>query len=289
MKRNLDRQIGDYITAMPSLPTSLFKVMELCNSPSHQVSPADINQVISLDPVLTGRILKLLNSAYYGLSRRTTSLARAIILLGINTVKNIVLSSTVIETLAKRKNFKSLDMEGFWQHSLCVGVSSKLLARERGIHISLWEEYFTAGLLHDIGKIPLNHILGEEYLLTIGAADTGRISLYRTEESTLGLNHCAAGAMIVDFWKLTGSVREIIIHHHQYPKEGDSPYRDILFNVAAANYFAVSRGIGFAGDRWPEEIPPLVWEVLGTGPDVFDRIAAEVNREIEKARVFLML
>jgi putative nucleotidyltransferase with HDIG domain len=271
---------------MPSLPTSLFKVMELCNSP--QVNPADINQVISLDPVLAGQVLKLLNSAYYGLSQPVTSLVRAIIMLGVNTVKNIVLSSTVIRALAGRRISLGLDMEGFWRHSLCVGVSSKLLARERGIDTHLREEYFTAGLLHDIGKIPLASTRAKEYLLAISAADLERISLYRAEERTLGLNHCAVGAMIVDSWKLTGAVGDTIIYHHQYPEKG-TPYRDVRFNVAVANYFAASSEIGFSGDRWPEEIPPLVWEVLGVGPDVFDRIAAEVNQEIEKARIFLML
>jgi putative nucleotidyltransferase with HDIG domain len=285
MKQNPDRQIRDYIAAMPSLPTSVFKAMELCNNP--QVSPADINQIISLDPVLTGQVLKLLNSAYYGLSQPVTSLVRAIIMLGMNTVKNIILSSTVIRAFAGRKVSLGLNMEGFWRHSLCVGVSSKLLARERGIDPCLREEYFTAGLLHDIGKIPLACIRAKEYLLSISAADMKRISLYRAENSTLGLNHCTVGAMIVDSWKLTGAVGDTIIYHHQYPEE--SPCRDILFNVAAANYFAVSSEIGFSGDRWPEEIPPLVWEILGIGPDVFDRIAAEVNQEIEKARIFLML
>ncbi|MDR0997529.1 MAG: HDOD domain-containing protein [Treponema sp.] len=287
MNQNLDRQIRDYIVAMPSLPTSVSKVMELCNNP--HINPADLNHVISLDPVLTGRVLKLLNSAYYGLSRRITSLARAIIMLGVNTVKNLVLSSTVIGALGGKKISRGLDMEGFWRHSLCVGVSSKFLARERGIAPDLREEYFTAGFLHDIGKIPLNYILAKEYLLTLKAADTEKISLYRAEDSTLGLNHCAVGAMIADSWKLTGGVGDAVMYHHQYAEKTDSPYRDILFNVAVANYFAVGAEIGFSGDRWAEKIPPLVWELLGIGPDMFDRVAAEVGREIEKAEIFLML
>jgi putative nucleotidyltransferase with HDIG domain len=286
MKQNLDRQIESYIAAMLSLPTSLLKVMELCNNP--QVNPADVNRIISLDPVLTGRILKLLNSAYYGLSQPVSGVARAIIMLGLNTVKNLVLSSTVMGTLAGQKNSPGLDLKDFWQHSLCVGVSAKLLAKERRIDPNLREEYFTAGLLHDIGKIPLNHILREEYLLTINAADTERNSLYRTEESTLGLNHCTAGAMIVKSWNLTGTAGEAVVHHHQY-LSGDFPGRDVLFTVAAANYFAVKSKIGFAGDRRPEEIPSLVWDVLGIGPDAFDRIVAELGREIEKAKIFLML
>jgi putative nucleotidyltransferase with HDIG domain len=287
MDQTLDRQIRNYIVAMPSLPTSVSKVMELCNNP--QVNPADLNQVISLDPVLTGRVLKLLNSAYYGLSHQITSLARAIIMLGVNTVKNLILSSTVLEALTGKKVSRGLDMEAFWQHSLCVGVSSKFLARERGIASNLREEYFTAGFLHDIGKIPLNYILAKEYLLTVKAADTEQVSLYRAENSTLGLNHGTVGAMIVESWKLTGAVADTIIHHHRYAEKADSLYRDIIFNVAVANYFAVGAEIGFSGDKWVEKIPPLVWEILGIGPDIFDYVAAEVDREIDKARIFLML
>jgi HD-like signal output (HDOD) protein len=210
-------------------------------------------------------------------------------MLGVNTVKNLVISSTFAGTLAGKRVSRGLDMESFWRHSLCVGISSKFLARERGIAPGLREEYFTAGFLHDIGKIPLNRILAGEYLLVVKAADRERKSLYRAEDDTLGLNHCAAGAMIVESWKLTGPVGDIIIHHHRYAEKADSPYRDILFTVAAANYFAVGSEIGFSGDRWPEEIPPLVWEILGIGPDMFDYVAAEVNREIDKAGIFLML
>jgi putative nucleotidyltransferase with HDIG domain len=286
MNENLDRQIRDYIAAMPSLPTSVYKVMEVCNRP--QVNPSDLNHVISLDPVLTGRVLKLLNSAYYGLSQQISSLVRAIIMLGINTVKNLVLSSTVMGSFGANRNFQGLDMEGFWLHSLCVGVSARLLARKRGVDTKVREEYFTAGLLHDIGKIPLNRILAKEYLLTISAADRERTSLYRVEENTLGLNHNTSGAMIVNAWKLEGSLGDTIIHHHTY-QEYDAAYKDILFSVVAANYFAAVSEIGFSGDRRPEKISPVVWETLQVKPDVFDEMAAEVKEEIDKAKIFLKL
>ncbi|MDR0496536.1 MAG: HDOD domain-containing protein, partial [Treponema sp.] len=93
MEANLEKSLKDFIKNMPSLPTSVTKVMEICNNP--QTSPADLNQVISLDPVLMGRVLKLINSAYYGLGQQVKSLARAIIMLGMNTVKNLALSSAV--------------------------------------------------------------------------------------------------------------------------------------------------------------------------------------------------
>jgi putative nucleotidyltransferase with HDIG domain len=286
MSINLAEKLDDYIKNMPSLPTTVAKVLEVCNNP--QTSPADLNHVISLDPVLVGRVLKLINSAYYGLGQQVTNLVRAIIMLGINTVKNLALSTAVMGSLSSKKDLKGLDMDGFWRHSLCVGVSSKILARKRGIDSKLIEEYFAAGLLHDIGKIPLNAILSKEYMLTVSAADRERISLYRSEENTLGVNHSAAGASIVTAWKLDGPVGDSIIHHHDY-LEYPGNFRDILYSIVVSNWFASVMGIGFSGDRWPEKIDPSVWTALNVSWDIFDEIEPVVNSEIEKAKIFLNL
>src|SRR5215470_717593 len=114
METNFDRELEGYIKNMPSLPTSVVKVLEICNNP--QTSPADLNHVISLDPVLVGRVLKLINSAYYGLGQSVTNLARAIIMLGINTVKNLALSTAVMSNMSSSKEALGLNMEGFWRH-----------------------------------------------------------------------------------------------------------------------------------------------------------------------------
>jgi putative nucleotidyltransferase with HDIG domain len=286
MDDELTRRVRDYIKDIPSLPTSVSKVLEICDNV--QTSPADLNHVISLDPVLVGRVLKLVNSAYYGLSSHVTSLVRAIIMLGINTVKNLALSSAILGSLPGGQESGGLDMEGFWSHSLCVGVAAKLLAEKRGIDFKLREEYFTAGLLHDIGKIPLNAVLKQKYMNIVSTADIKRISLMRAEDQTLGINHCTAGAMIADSWRLQGAVGDAIVNHHNSAGY-DGPGKDVLFSVAAANRFAVSREIGFAGDRHAEKTEPAIWEYLGLSLDVLDEIEAAVDREIEKAKVFLML
>ena len=286
MEVNLDRDIKNYIKTMPSLPTSLTKVLEICNNP--HTSPADLNHVISLDPVLVGRVLKLINSAYYGLSQPVTSLARAIIMLGINTVKNLALSTTVMGQLSSKNAATGLNMEGFWRHSLGVGVSAKLLAKMRGIDTKLTEEYFTAGLLHDIGKIPLNAILSKEYFLTISSADKMRKPLFEIENSTLGLNHCAAGVLITTAWKIDGAVGDSIMNHHSV-SEYEGNFKDIVYSVALANQFATSSMIGFSGDCHPKPNPPGIWEALNVSRDVFLEIEETVNKEIEKAEVFLKI
>ncbi|MDR2103187.1 MAG: HDOD domain-containing protein [Treponema sp.] len=281
--------ITEYIKNMPSLPTSVTKVLEICNN--FKTSPADLYYVISLDPVLVGRILKLINSAYYGFSQQITSLVRAIIMLGINTVKNLALSTAVMASLSiqKSRDFRGLDMEGFWQHSLCVGVAAKCLAIKRGIDPKLTEEYFTAGLLHDLGKIPLNAVLHRDYMNTVSAADRDRLPLYRSETRELKINHTDVGALIVNAWHLErGAVGDAVIYHHRC-SEYTGPYKDILYSVAAANYYACFEEIGFAGDRCPEKPDPLIRNYLGLNREFFDGIAKMVHTEIEKARIFLKL
>ena len=286
MNADIEKSLKDYINKMPSLPTSVTKVLEICNN--MQTSPADLNQVISLDPVLVGRVLKLLNSAYYGLRKPITSLTRAIIMLGINTVKNLALSTAIIDNFPSKNSSPCLDMEGFWRHSLCVGVSAKLLARERGISAKFVEEYFTAGLLHDIGKIPLCAVLSKEYMHTIGKADQEKKALFQEEKDELGLDHSAAGTLISAAWKLPGAVGDTIEYHHNIEGySGESA--DILYSVAAANRFASVSGIGFSGDRCPDPVPSRVWESLNVSKDVFEKLENSVNSEIGKAEIFLKI
>ncbi|MCL2833941.1 MAG: HDOD domain-containing protein [Treponema sp.] len=286
MRDDVEKKIVEYIAKMPSLPTSVTKVLEVCNNP--QISPADLNHVISLDPVLVGRVLKLINSAYYSLGQPVTNLVRAIIMLGINTVKNLALSTAIMGNFSGARNLQGLDMEGFWRHSLCVGVSAKLLAAKRGIDIKLREEYFTAGLLHDIGKIPLNAVFRKEYMLALSEADRDRSSLNHAEERILGLDHCAAGAAIVKAWKLDGAVGDVIIFHHDYSGYTGANW-DVLYSVVAANRFASLGDIGFSGDRHPDPAGKIVWDKLGVSQELLDEIETTVKDEIEKAKIFLRI
>jgi HD-like signal output (HDOD) protein len=285
MDDTLQDKIEAYIKTMPSLSTTMSKVLEVCNNP--QTSPADLNHVISLDPVLVGRVLKLINSAYYGLEQQVTNLVRAIIMLGINTVKNLALSSAIMGNFDTRE-LQGLDSEGYWRHSLGVGVATKLIARKRGLDPRLLEEYFTAGLLHDIGKIPLNAVLPRGYLLTVRDADSRKIPLFQAETENLSLNHTGVGELVVKAWHIEGSLGDAVIHHHNYAAyEGE--HKDLLYSVVAANYFAAFMEMGFSGDRYPQKPEGMVWEALGVTWESFESIKPIVDEEIGKAQIFLNL
>jgi putative nucleotidyltransferase with HDIG domain len=282
---NLGR-VRAYVGGMPSLPTTVTKVLEVCNNP--KTSPIDLDRVIQLDPVLMGRVLKLINSAYYSLGTQVTSLVRAIIMLGVNTVKNLALSTAIIDRVSDNKDFHALNMEGFWRHSLCVGVTAKLIAKRRGIDGKLIEEYFAAGLLHDIGKIPINSALAEEYVRTMSAADRENLSLFAAERKTLGVDHCEAGRIVAESWRLSGAIADTVAWHHDLGGySGD--FGDVLRTVVVANFFANREGIGFSGNLYPDKPESGVYELLGFEKSDLESLEEPVNAEIEKAKIFLKL
>jgi HD-like signal output (HDOD) protein len=285
-KERLLAIIQTYITRMPSLPITVSKILQICNDP--KTSPADLNQVISLDPVLMGRVMKLINSAYYSLPNQITSLVRAIIMLGINTVKNLALSTAVLGNLSARKNFQALNIDGFWRHSLCVGVTAKLLAAKRKKDTKQLEEYFVAGLLHDVGKIPLNNKLSAEYVEALALTDKDHVPLFVVEERITGVNHGEVGKLIIANWNL-GPVMEDVVFYHHLLDQYQGPNRDVLLTVCAANFFANTNQIGFSGDRYPEKLPQSVFDELGISWEDLESLEETVSKEIEKAKIFLMV
>ncbi len=278
--------IKAYVSKMPPLPATVSKILEICNDP--QTSPVDLNHVISLDPVLMGKVMRLINSAYYSLPNQITSLVRAVIMLGINTVKNLALSTAVLGTFGKAKDFQALNMDGYWRHSISVGVTAKLLAARRKIDPKLHEEYFIAGLLHDIGKIPLNNKLAKEYVTAISHTDREHTPLYISEEKMMMVNHAEVGKLIIENWSLGDNLIDVVYYHHNI-NDYTGSYRELLLTVALANLFSNTYELGFSGDRYPERLPDEVFKELGVEWEYLEGIEDTVNAELEKAQVFLKI
>jgi len=283
-REELLSKIQTYIGRMPSLSTTVMKVMEVCNQPN--TSPNDLNRVISLDPVLTGQVLKLINSAYYSLPNQVTTLTRAIIMLGLNTVKNLAISTAVIDAIDKEGSH-CFPMDSFWTHSLCVGVTAKLLAATKKILPAGQEEYFVAGLLHDLGKVPFSNCFPEEYKQALELADLQGCSLLRAEEMIFGFDHHITGKMIAEKWQLGKNIQVCLAYHH-HPEDIAQAHKDLVNTVAAANLFANIFEFGNAGDRF-QEIPDVVQtlDITGMSWHQMASLLHTVEKEIEKAQVFL--
>lgn len=268
---------------MPSLSTTVGKVMEICSRTD--ASPNELNKVISLDPVLTGQVLKLINSAYYSLMNKVTSLTRAITMLGMNTVKNMALSTAVIRSVSGAKKSRALPTKKFWAHSIATGVCAKLLAKANGVPVMECEEYFVAGLLHDLGKIPF----GDEYIDVLIQAKQEYRSLIELEREMLGVDHEEVGRLIAKKWKLNEAMTCAITYHHNV-EAAPEEHRVRSAYVGLANMYANILDFGYAGDPFPaEDDAAKMLELTGLKWEMFGEIAESVEAEIEKAQVFLQI
>jgi HD-like signal output (HDOD) protein len=277
--------VQSYIGQMPSLSTTVTKVLEVCNNPT--ASPNDLNRVISLDPILTGQVLKLINSAYYSLPNKITSLTRAIIMLGINTVKNLVLATSVIGGVGSKKHFKTLSMDDFWEHSLAVGVLAKALSIRKGLPALEREEFFVAGLLHDLGKIPFNNRFADAYAQVLLGALKSSQPLFNQELSSFGLDHGEVGGMIADKWNLSQILRAGLCHHH-FPEQADPSTQTLVCLVSLANFYVNRFAIGTSGDPRPDEdLRDRILAMTGFKNEEILAMRVDLMEEIEKAKIFL--
>jgi len=282
-----DKLILSFISRMPGFSPTVTKVFEVCNRPA--TSSHDLNRVISLDPVLTGRVMKLVNSAYYSLGKEVTSLIHAIILLGLNTVKNLALSTAVLESIGGMGSFRSLSMDDFWVHSLGVGVIARSFARQTGIPVTEQEEYFVAGLLHDLGKIPLAHCYPEKYNRALETVITERMSLHEAEKMAFGFDHCAVGGMIAEKWHLHRNFSDACLHHHNL-EGGGSGNRHFIGIASLANCYANHWNIGSAGDAPPQAaVMERLRNAVGLDPARIEALRENVLEDIENARIFLQV
>jgi putative nucleotidyltransferase with HDIG domain len=192
---------------LPTIPVVLAKVLQLCSNDG-----ADSRQLITVieeDQALTGKMLRLANSAFFGQSRRVETISRAVVLLGFSTVRNLALSVKVWDALAA--GIARAQLEVLWDHSLACAVAAKeLVARLRAGDP---DRAFTAGLLHDVGRLILAMRLRDEYWKVVGGVGESE-SIDAVERSAFGVDHAEAGAWMLEAWALPTAIVESVRLHH---------------------------------------------------------------------------
>ncbi len=245
---------------MPAFPASVQKVISLTSDINS--SPRDLVRVIDHDPVLTMKILKVANSAYFGLSRKVVSINHAVVYLGLNTVKHVALAIAAIGSLPT-DNDAHFDMEDFLRHSLTTAVITRALARTIRVPEVDAANFFVAGLLHDIGQVVFAQFRPTEFHQALEAArNTGR-ALHETEEEFIGHHHAEVGAFLCESWDfpadLVGAIRS---HHIPGTGRDTDTIRRCLYvgNLLADQLYEPVNAPPAASE---EDMPPWVFRTFG--------------------------
>jgi putative nucleotidyltransferase with HDIG domain len=210
---NRVKQVVSNIRNLPTPPIVFHQIQKVINDPN--VSAAHVASILSEDPAMSVKVLKLTNSAFYGLAREVDSVKQAVVIVGMEAIKNLVLSASVLD-MFKGKQIDQEYQEMHWRHSLAAAFSCRLLARNlKAKGIVDPDLAFSAGLLHDIGKVVISCFLEDEYKRLHEARLTDTTSAdFELEQQVLGYTHAQIGAYLAIHWKLPEKLDDAIAFHH---------------------------------------------------------------------------
>ena len=237
----------------PTLPTVYYKLVDALSDNTTTIRK--ISEIISTDIALSFKLLKIVNSSIYGLSTKVKTVEKAIFHMGFRELKNIILTSTVIDVFSDLKSSSSLDLVAFWKHSIAVGVVSRALANLHGK--KNLDEYLLAGISHDIGKLVLYKILGNQYEAAFIFAKRNNIDLADAESKVFGINHLEIGYKIAKDWNLDDNIANSIKYH----RKGliNSKLSHIVSTIHVANILTKGFEWGKSGNDTIEKPNNKIW------------------------------
>lgn len=239
----LERKLGMAVERMPAFPRSVQKILELTRNIN--CLPKDLVGVVEKDPVMTMKILKVINSAYYALPQKITSVSQSVVYLGINTIKNLALGFAAVGILP-RMNAAGFDIQRYLLHSLVVAGTARQLATQYAKGEVDSGDCYIAGLLHDFGKVVFAQFLAAEFRGAIAYVVERDVPLHEAEKACIGVDHGPVGAMLAKRWDFPEHLVECIRDHHD-PEVAPSPMMDCL---RAADQIVRLREIGDSGNPW---------------------------------------
>ena len=268
---------------LPTLPQVVESVMSMVEDPN--ASAVQLAEVISKDQALMAKVLRVVNSAYTGMPKEITTLKQATVILGFNTIKNLVLSASIFDTFGKGDVNNRFDRVKFWEHSIGTAVGAKVLAKRIGSENP--EEMFIAGLVHDIGKIIIDEYLHNEFLKILDLVDARQIRILEAENEILGVGHPQLGEWVARKWNLPLNLVECIAFHHSPQLAVNSKERVAIVHIA--NAIPRIEGIGFGGDNQTPIIDPDGWATLQIPAEDLGELIVTIKKEFEVSSIFMSL
>ncbi len=283
MQQDVKKKLMSAVDQMPAFPKSVHQVLKLAGDIN--CSQKELVEVIKKDPVFTLKILRLVNSAYFGLSREVTSINHASVYLGLNTLKNVALGLAAVGAIPK-SSVAGLDMGAFWLHSLAVATGTRMLGSMLGVSRDEAADYFAAGLLHDIGKVVFALYLPDEFQQVSEKISESGVSYTEAEIEVIGATHCEIGALLAEKWNLPKDLHAAIARHHT-PADGESS--QLVDCVFAADQISKKLAFGSAGDYNIDPLPQAIHDRFSLDLDGLIAELPTLDTEVEHARIFIKL
>jgi putative nucleotidyltransferase with HDIG domain len=272
----IEQHLMTLVERMPAFPKSVQRVLELTRDVN--VMPKAIVEVIEKDPVLTAGILKVINSAFYSLPSKVSGVGQAVVLLGINTVKNLAIRAAALGMIPAT-NSAGYDTGRFLLHSLGCAEIAKLLAQKFGDTDPA--EAYIGGLLHDFGKILFTLYMPAPFRAALETSLAEKIDLQVAERELLGADHTTAGALLAQKWRFPESLVECIRCHHQAPPSGG-----LGRSLFLANQMVKVLAFGDSGNKWVTALPAGLAGTLGDDYESIARSLPDIARQLELVRSY---
>ena len=268
-------KIASAIKSFPGMPGTAVKLLGLIDDSAMRVS--QIEAILRRDPGLTANVLRMANSAYFGIPSKVGSIRQAVILLGLKRLIQMVIAACVSAIMDKSVPGYDLPPGELWRHSIAASVAAEGLVKV--LKVDAAEEIFTAALLHDVGKLVLGDFVKDEFKQIETAVSQG-ISFEMAEKIVLGTNHADVGARILTKWLLPPEIVNAVQFHHA--PEASERVSSMLDIVHAANFISMMIGIGIGADGLQHEPSAEVTERLGLEPVHLEKVASQTMQWVKE-------
>ncbi|MCW5937579.1 MAG: HDOD domain-containing protein [Fimbriimonadaceae bacterium] len=269
---------------LPAMPSVIVQVLQATDK--ENVSMAEIEKLLSTDPSITTKLFKVVNSAYFGLPRQVASIGQALAILGIQQVRNLVLSIGVVNALTS-PNPRIIEIQRqFWQHSFASATCAQTISRRKGHSTKEQELVFVGGLLHDIGRLFLLTLFNQPYTQVMTEASRLAEPLSSTEQRILGTTHAHLGGVLAEKWNFPVSLCEMITLHDGFEEGDPVENSERLYCVHIADRLASEIWLGEeCSPLWPWD--PRAEEWLGHSIEERKELRLETEQFVENAKELL--
>jgi putative nucleotidyltransferase with HDIG domain len=257
---------------LASLPDVYYRIMEVINSA--RSSASHIAEAVSKDTSLVARLLKLVNSAFYGFPSKIDTVPRAVAIIGTKELSTLALGITAVQYFNNIPP-EFVDMKNFWTHSVACGVYARLLASEK-VGVSE-ERLFVAGLLHDLGKLVIFRQIPFSAREAMELSEAKKIPMWQAEREVMGFDHAHVGALLLREWRIPAHLESAVRFHHS-PLPSSYTMESSLLNVADS--LAIAMNIGKSGSLIVPEIDDDTWAATGLSGGVFQPVVRQGDRQI---------